>query len=674
MPTNTTKPLIWLLEEATPEVALLMHQIERTGAGQADVQRVTYTEALRDLPREAAGGGLRAIIVFSIANLQNLAALVKGLPAPRPRICFWAPTFEALSTLRPNHRWPVPVSAIARHAGDAAALAASGFRPGRIVRLGGEIVTAALPEPDPELSRPLRVGFAWYNLAPPQREALATEVTRWIQSTPDRCDWQLFCLPGDEPPEGMFPGVRTSCLTPAAPAVEEPPALDVWLTDPWWPEALPRPWRAPVLVHLPPGGSGPAETWTKPLQALLDLGEPAAWHEDRLWAWAHTPAWRHLLAPEDAEEPESPAIAVPDLAAFESERARWHGWLERARASWPDRQDEGLPSAELAYYFWLYDYRVEVSWCLGLWRALEGAKNGQRHALMMTLNALRLHHSGGAWLFKRLLAQTPVGRVPGRQRRFGRRFWLRFALKQPSLVSRWVRTLWRCGRDPEADPLGVSQEIASGVLAAAGIRVVRRNEPAPTSGVPTIYLLSHRHGDLDPFLLLDVLPGHLAVVVGPRAQRWPLIGRLAHSSAFVLTGRERGVVIADAIAAVRARRALALYPEVTEPSWLGEGSPLRGGLVWIVQALERSQVIPVVLDDAFTLGPDGGQVDLWFGAPILCTPETCEGLLHRVRQFFHRHVVRLNDLDGPGDGFIEAVVPADAPSPLWGEVGPAGPG
>ena len=36
------------------------------------------------------------------------------------------------------------------------------------------------------------------------------------------------------------------------------------------------------------------------------------------------------------------------------------------------------------------------------------------------------------------------------------------------------------------------------------------------------------------------------LVVGPRAQRWPLIGRLANSSAFVLTGRERGVVrIAD---------------------------------------------------------------------------------------------------------------------------------
>ena len=656
MTTNSTKPLIWLLEEATPEVALLMHQIERTGAGQADVQRVTYTEALRDLPREAASGRLRAIVVFSLGNLQNLAALAKGLPAPRPRICFWAPTFEALAALRPNARWPVPVSAIARHAGEAAALAGAGFRPGRIVRLGGEIVAGALAEPDPTVSRPLRVGFAWYNLAPPQREALAAAAKRWIQSTPDRCEWQLFCLPGDEPPEGLFTGVRVSCLTPAAPAVEEPPALDVWLTDPWWPEALPRPWRAPVLLPLPPGGSGPVDTWTKPLQALLDLGEPAAWHEDLLWTWAHQPAWRHLLAPVDAEELESPAIVVPDLATFEAERARWHGWLETARASWPDRQDAGMPTGELAYYFWIYDYRVEVSWCLGLWRALASAKNGERHALVMALNGLRLHHTGGAWLFKRLLTNTPVGKAPERLRRFSRSFWLRFVLKQPGLVTRWVRTLRRCGHDPDADPLAVSQVVASSVLQAAGVRVVRRNEPAPLAGVPTIYLLSHRHGDLDPFMLLDVLPGHIAVVVGPRAQRWPLISRLANSSAFVLTGRERGVVIADAIAAVRARRALALYPEVTEPSWLGEGAPLRGGLVWIVQALERSQVIPVVLDDAFSLGPDGGQVDLWFGAPIPCTPETCEGLLHRVRQFFHRHVVRLNELDGPGSGVLEARV------------------
>jgi hypothetical protein len=289
-------------------------------------------------------------------------------------------------------------------------------------------------------------------------------------------------------------------------------------------------------------------------------------------------------------------------------------------------------------------------------RSLDGAKNGERHALLMALNALRLHHTGASWLFKRLLAATPVGRAPERRRRFGRRFWLQFALKNPGQVGRWIGTLLRTGKDPEADPLAASQAVAGALLGAAGVRVVRRNEPQPLPGVPTLYLLSHRHGDLDPFLLLDVLPGHLAVVVGPRAQRWPLIDRLANVPAFVLTGRERGVVIADAIAAVRARRALALYPEVTEPSYLGEGTPLRGGLIWIIQALERSQVIPVVLDDAFALGQGGGQVDLWFGPPIPCTPESGEGLLHRVRQFFHQHVVRMNDLDGPG--VLTAVVPS----------------
>jgi hypothetical protein len=98
------------------------------------------------------------------------------------------------------------------------------------------------------------------------------------------------------------------------------------------------------------------------------------------------------------------------------------------------------------------------------------------------------------------------------------------------------------------------------------------------------------------------------------------------------------VVIADAIAAVRARRALALYPEVAEPTYLGESSPLRNGLLWIVQALERSQVIPVVLDDAATLGADGGHVTLSFGEPIACTPDTDESLLHRLRWFFHAHV------------------------------------
>lgn len=669
MPQNlSSKPQIWLLEEATPEVALLMHQIERTGVGQADVRRVTYMETLRDLPRESARGGLHAIVVFSLAHLQIVAKLMKGLPAPRPRLLFWAPTFQALAALRPAQRWPVPVSAVARHAGEAAALAASGFRPELIVRLQGEVAPGALAEPDPAATRALRIGFAWYNLAPAQREALAAQVARWVQSTPDRCEWHLFCLPGDEPPPGWAGGhdVRVSCLTTTAPACDEPQPLDVWLSDPWWPEVLPRPWRSPITLALPPGGQPASDGWSSRLQALMDLGEPGTWHDDLLWTWAHQPVWRHLLGP-DADGPGSdPGLATPNLTPLAAERARWHGWLTAQRASWPDRQDEGVPAAELAYFFWLYDYRVEVSWCLDLWASLDGAKNGERHALLMALNALRLHHTSASWLFKRLLAATPIGRAPERRRRFGRRFWLEFALRHPGPIGRWVRTLLKTGKDPEADPLVASQAVAGALLGAAGVRVVRRNEPQPQPGVPTLYLLSHRHGDLDPFLLLDVLPGQIAVVVGPRAQRWPLIGRLANTPAFVLTGRERGVVIADAIAAVRARRALALYPEVTEPSYLGEGTPLRSGLVWIVQALERSQVIPVVLDDAFALGPDGGQVDLWFGPPIPCTPESCDGLLHRVRQFFHQHVVRMNDLDRPGatPAALEATVPAAEPEPV----------
>jgi hypothetical protein len=175
--------------------------------------------------------------------------------------------------------------------------------------------------------------------------------------------------------------------------------------------------------------------------------------------------------------------------------------------------------------------------------------------------------------------------------------------------------------------------------------------------------MSHRHADLDPFLLLHVLPGALAVVVGPRAQRWPLMKNLAHSSAFVLTGGERGVVIADAIAAVRARRALALYPEVAEPTYLGESSPLRSGLLWIVQALERSQVIPVVIDDAATLGAEGGHVSLSFGAPIACTPETGEAMLHRLRWYFHARIAPASEpasrervvAAAPAAGAVEAL-------------------
>jgi hypothetical protein len=362
--------------------------------------------------------------------------------------------------------------------------------------------------------------------------------------------------------------------------------------------------------------------------------EDGAWTDSLLRCFRYQPLWRWLLKGETRDVPELPE---GDLAALEAIGARLAG----AIAHVPDTDDP----AALAFHFWRYDYAVQAAWCLDLWRALAGAKNGRRHALLLAFNALPLHHSGTSWLFKRLIARSPLGDA-SRQRRFARAFWWRFAWRRRGLVAQWVRTLWGCGQDPSADPLASSREVAAALLSDAGVAIERLNEPSPEPGVPIIYLMSHRHGELDPFLLLHVLPGALAVVVGPRAQRWPLMKRLGNSSAFVLTGRERGVVNADAIAAVRARRALALYPEVAEPTYLGEGAPLRSGLLWIVQALERSQVIPVVLDDAFTLGPEGGRVQLRFGAPIPCTPDTGEELLHQVRRFFHQHVAAMNQVGG----------------------------
>jgi hypothetical protein len=650
MPRVTAKPLVWLLEEATPDVALLMHQIERTAAGQAEVRRVTYTEALRELPSASQQTPLAAIVVFSVTNLQNLAALVKGLPAPQPRLCFWPPGFEALALLRFASRWPEAVCVVARHAGEAAVLASAGFRPEAILRMQGEVVTSAFSEAETPGVRPLRVGCAWYNLAPPQRDQLVQVLRRWLTRQPERCEWHVFCLPGDEPPEELLEVVRVSGLISAAGAVETPLALDVWLTDPWWPEAFPRPWTAPVVIPLPPGGQLGRADWVEALQSLLDLGEPATWHEDRLWTWSASHVWRHILrldGPDDGRsaEPAAPEQAAPALEPLAHERARWQTWLERARQEWPHRLEDPQFDAELAYYFWLYDYRVEVSWCHALWAALDRARDVERHAVLMALNALRLHHTGGSWLFKRLLARTSLGRAPAGPRRLGWSFWLRFAMSRPWLLLSFARELWLTGRDGQAEPMRIGREVARAALETARVQIGRRNEPAPLDGLPTIYLVSHRHGDLDPFLLLDALPDRVAVVVGPRAQRWPLVNRLTHSPSFVLTGRERGVVIADAIASVRANLALALYPEVTEPSYLGEGAPARSGLLWILQALEHVQLIPVLLDDAFHLGPAGGQVELWFGPPLVCTPETSATMLNRVRMFFHRHVQRINTLD-----------------------------
>jgi 1-acyl-sn-glycerol-3-phosphate acyltransferase len=635
----TPKPQIWLLEEATPEVAQLMFQLERSLGPAGQVQRVTYTDALRQLPKVV--GELTAIVVFSVTALTNLAKLLKGYAGPRPRLCFHPTTYEAVSKLRSGMRWPVPVSAVARHAGEAWQYELAGIKPEHVVRPNADVDGGHLPEGDRPSGRPMRIGFAWPNLSATQRELLGTEIARWNQASPDRFEWLVAHLPGAAPPEDALPGVVRVELGPET--LDLPP-LDVLLADPWWPDVLPRPWRAPVQVHLAPGGQV-ANGWEERLQGLIDLGDQAGWEDDTLWTYAMAPLWRHLIK---GEERALAPMVVPDLSELVAERMRWQVWLDAARSGDPH------PS----FYFRVYDFRVQVSWCLDFWTGLQTAKNGERFALVSAMNSLRLHHTNSAWLMKRLVARTARGRADAPARHFGRRFWLRFGAKHPKLLARWGSTLWRCGRDEAADPLGASREVAAAVLSYAGIQVVRRNEPEPEAGVPTLYLLSHRHGDLDPFLLLHVLPEHLSVVVGPRAQRWPLMERLGYSSAFVLTGRERGVVIADAIAAMRARRALALYPEVAEPTYLGEGAPLRAGLQWIVQALERSQVIPVVLDDAFTLGPAGGTVDVWFGKPIPVTPGTSDGLLEQVRMFYHAHVRRMNALDMRGTGELRAVVPA----------------
>ncbi|HEY9721267.1 MAG TPA: hypothetical protein V6D47_04590 [Oscillatoriaceae cyanobacterium] len=632
--TVSAKPLIWLLEEATPEIAQLMHQLERSLVGMASVQRVSYTDALRQLPREESRAGVTAVLVFTATSAQNLASLLRR-SAGAPPIVFVPPRYEAIAALRCGQRWPASVRAVARHPGEAALLVSAGFRPENVIRLSADVVPSALPPEAPEAGAAVRVGMLWPNLAPAQREAIATEIRRWQQSAPERLAWHLYCLPGDAP-DWDAPGVTVIELTREAVAARPRPQLDVWLVDPWWPELLPRPVLAPLHLFLAPGGA-PGGGWAERLQNLLDAAAQAPLHLDALVALRFAPLWRHLLA---GEEREPVAIAPVDVAPLEQARTRWQAWLDAER----ERLDAADADA-LAHYFALYDYRVQLSWCADLWRALATARNGERHSLLAAFNALPLQTSAAAWLLKRLMAKTPLARS---RRTLNRRFWWRFARRHPALVWRWMSTLWRCGRDASVDPLGVSREVAERVLDEAGVRIRAVNAPQALPGMPVIYLLSHRHAALDPFLLLHVLQGELAVVVGPRAQRWPLIGRLGHSPAFVLTGQERGVVIADAIAAVRARRALALYPEVAEPTYLGEGGPLRSGLIWIVQALERSQVIPVALDDPDALGPDGGEVRLIFGPPIVCTPESGEELFHRVRAFFARETPQVSVLDTTG--------------------------
>lgn len=638
---------LWLLEEATPEVAAWMHRIERAHPGEQ--RRVSYAEALLELSRPPGQDSPGAIVAFSVEHATHLARL-GGRRAEPPLVLFFPPTEEALATLKVGGPRRRPFGAVARHLGEALFLEASGVAPERIVRLGAMLDPTALPEAPPSGDRPILVGVAAPNLPPRMAQLLGEAIARWHQAIPGRFSWRLAHLPGHEAPEEVLPGVpRIGVEADAYPL----PPLDVLLADPWWPGAHPQPWRAPLTLALPPGGA-PDEAWLERLQSLVDLGTPADWTEEGLWTFVLAPLLRYL---QQGEAPPLPELNPPDLGALRQQGQALVEDLTRRR---PELDALEASPADLARYFWRYDLAVQNRWAHDLWAALlDEPKLHERHALLAAFNAMRLHHAGGAWLFKRLLARTQLGRAGAR--RFGRAFWVGLALRSPAVVARFVATLWATGRDPQADPLGRGRELAQQVLLQAKVDL-QQDGPSPSlGGVPTLYLVAHRHGALDPFLLLAALPGHLTVVVGPRAQRWPLVSRLAHAAAFVLTGRERGVVIADAIAALRARRALALYPEVAEPSYLGEGSPLRSGLRWIVEALERVQVVPVALDDAHQLGPHGGPVLVRFGQPIPCEAGQAEAVLHRARAYFHQHLPALDRAVGVGlaPGAAETFAPPE---------------
>lgn len=644
---------VWFVEEHTPETAQWLHVLERSLPPGVRSERLRYPEALKRLgalgksPSEPV-----AILTFSRGAARALGTLVGPKGTARARLAFWPTELAALADWTYQARFAAPLYAAARHLGEAAFLHSAGFEPSRVACFHLRLDPARLPARAGE-PRPLAVGFAWPNLSAAARASLEAEISRWRAAAPDAVAFSVFCLPGDLPPAGTLEGVRRIVLGPEHHRAPEP--LDVALVDPFWPTLAPEPYEAAVRVYLPPGGLA-HDAWRAKLQALIDLASAGHWEAARLWKLALAPFWA-LMAGETAPETHMPwgAVSVAELEAAKHHWQKQIAPLAETFALLP----EGPGPEALDYFFRLYDYRVHVSWLADLWRDLTGLRGLERHARLAALCALPLATRSSGWLFKRLLNRTRArldkAAAQGFSLALDWRFWLRFAWKHRPLVAEMLRspdapispTLRAiAGDDPE---LALARALAEAVLVEAGLTLEIDGEPELAAGKPTLYLLSHRHGVLDPFILLSVLPGRLAVVVGPKAQRARMFKRLSRSRAFLLSGQERGVILADAIAAVRDRRALALYPEVATPSYLGESSTFRQGLLWILEALPGCAIVPVALVDPHGLRADARRVGVRFGPTIeVEQPEDAALALDRVRFFFVSQTPAMRQLDTPG--------------------------
>lgn len=644
---------VWFVEEHTPETAQWLHVLERSLPPGVKSERVPYSEALKRLGAlQASGEEPVSVLTFTRAAARALGTLAGQKADGRLRIAFWPTEIAALADWAYQARFAGALYGAARHLGEAAFLHSAGLKPERVACFHLRLDPVHLPAAAGP-ARPLAVGFAWPNLSSAARASLERAIARWRAAQPEAVAFSVFCLPGDMPPADALEGVRRIVLGPEH--HRAPELLDVALVDPFWPTLAPEPYETAVRLYLPPGGL-PHDAWRAKLQALIDLATAGQWEASRLWKLTLAPFWA-LLSGEPAPDTRMPWEAV-SVAELEAAKHVWQKQLTPLAETF-ELLPEGPGTEALGYFFRLYDYRVHVSWLADLWRGLDALKGPERHARLAALCAIPLATRSSGWLFKRLLARTRArhdrAASGGFSLRLDWRFWARFAWKHRPLVAEMLRapdaplspTLRALAGDDPA--LALARALAEAVLVEAGLTLDLEGEPELLPGRPTLYLLSHRHGALDPFILLSVLPGRLAVVVGPKARRAPIFRRMSRSRAFLLSGQERGVVLADAIASVRDRRALALYPEVATPSYLGESSTFRQGLLWILEALPGCAIVPVALVDPHGLKPDTRQVQVRFGPTlVLEQPEDAPALLDRVRFFFVTQTPAMRQLDTPG--------------------------
>jgi hypothetical protein len=590
---------IWLIEHNTTEVAKTLFELETAVSmfGGHKTVRLSYLDAVSKITKAEE---VVLVIAFSWKEAIDLSTLFER-SLYHPSLLYY-PSMADLHLIHRDKRYKGYF--LLRHEGEQLYLRELGYPAKSLLRLSGQVFDAEIPDSSDTQSS-LVVAYD-------SRYLTKLYLDQIHQLSPSQ--WINFVDNANEPD-------TQSTLLP-----------DVYLEDPWYAKKNFKPFAIPVVLTLQPLVGWSENYLETELMALRKLKiEQRFSLRDRI-AWRYS-SLNYLLT-EKKEVTFDGGLFLKSYSTVEEELKLKTVRLDAKLKALDVPERMILEPERLDSFFQLYDLLIQLLWLGELLTDLK--KIDKRLGALTVLNTFPLYFQSNSWLLKRLLKeQKPLFPMTSSQTSLKK---LRFLWSNKALFTRFFKSLLQINfkHDPKIDLdniiLSQARAIAQAVLTDQNITISKQNSPQFDRKTPVLYLMSHRNAQWDPFVMMASLPSPISIVLGPRIQRFPLLKALGKLKSFVLTGQEKGVVLADAIAAIRNYQGLVLYPEVAEPSYLGEAAPIRPGLLWILEALSTCQIIPVYVDDLF----ESKSATLSFGE-ALSVPPLSSSILDVIRYQNYRH-------------------------------------